>query len=79
MDKLLTIDNTSNAKVSPISLPNHILGNHNNNLKADSSLKSGISLDAGALVKSMNTPTQKKYANVNAGDNVTGKISFVCI
>lgn len=36
-----------------------------------------MSLDAGALVKqsmgnNATTPTQKKYANINTSDNITG-------
>ncbi|CAH0545803.1 unnamed protein product [Brassicogethes aeneus] len=69
VDKLLTIDNTTNPRVSPISPSNHIMGNHNNNVKNENNaLKSGISLDASALVKQSMTPTQ--YANVTAGKNV---------
>lgn len=42
-------------------------------MKHDSVLKSGVSLDAGALAKQTMPAAQKKsYANVNTGDNVTG-------
>ncbi|XP_018579561.1 ALK tyrosine kinase receptor isoform X2 [Anoplophora glabripennis] len=74
VDKLLAIDNTPNPKISPISLPNNVLShsNHNNNMKGDYSLKSGVSLDAGALAKQVMTPSQnKKYANINTGDSIT--------
>ncbi|CAG9816232.1 unnamed protein product [Phaedon cochleariae] len=80
VDKLLSIDNsTTNLKVSPISLPNAILtpSSHNNNTKSESTLKSGVSLDAGALAKQVmtsqnKTPLQpKKYANINTGEGVT--------
>lgn len=78
MDKLLSIDNNSihNQKISPISLPNNILtpsSNHNNNVKSDCTIKSGLSLDAGALQKQAmsGTPQNMKYANVNTGEPVT--------
>lgn len=36
-------------------------------------MKSGLSLDAGALAKQTMAPVQKKpYANLNAVDNLTG-------
>ncbi|KAJ3662397.1 hypothetical protein Zmor_006748 [Zophobas morio] len=72
MDKLVAIDGAV-SKVSPVSLSNNMVGNHNNNVKVDvSSLKSGISLDAGALAKQSLTPTQNKYSNFKTGDAVTG-------
>lgn len=49
-------------KVSPVSLPSSALSNHNNNVKHEGGLKSGVSLDAAALAKQM----QKPYANVGA-------------
>lgn len=71
MDLLLAINNIPNVKVSPVSLPSNILSNHNNNVKNDAAtLKSGISLDAGALIKQ--SSTQAKYANVPTGGAVTG-------
>lgn len=66
MDKLVAIDGMS--KVSPLS--NSMVGNHNNNVKDLSSLKSGISLDAGALAKQ--SLAQNKYSNLLTGDTVTG-------
>ncbi|XP_008194070.1 tyrosine-protein kinase receptor isoform X2 [Tribolium castaneum] len=60
MDKLVAIDSLSNSMV----------GNHNNNMKDMNSLKSGISLDAGALAKQSLTPN--KYSNLLTGDAVTG-------
>ncbi|XP_044753291.1 ALK tyrosine kinase receptor isoform X2 [Coccinella septempunctata] len=72
LDLLLAINNIPNVKVSPVSLPSNILSNHNNNVKSESaSLKAGISLDAGALIKQ--SSPQAKYANVPAGGaGVTG-------
>ncbi|XP_045462043.1 ALK tyrosine kinase receptor isoform X2 [Harmonia axyridis] len=71
LDLLLAINNIPNAKVSPVSLPSSILSNHNNNVKNDATtLKAGISLDAGALIKQ--SSPQAKYANVAAGAAVTG-------
>ncbi|KAJ8931560.1 hypothetical protein NQ314_015507, partial [Rhamnusium bicolor] len=75
VDKLLAIDNSKpNQKISPVSLPNNVLNhcNHNNNLKSECTLKSGVSLDAAALAKQAMTPSQnKKYANINTGDSIT--------
>nr|XP_023027843.1 ALK tyrosine kinase receptor isoform X2 [Leptinotarsa decemlineata] len=70
---LLPVDNTTpNPKVSPVSLPNSTVTNHNNNLRNECTLKSGVSLDAGALAKqAMAPPQNKKYANINTGDEVT--------
>jgi hypothetical protein len=69
MDQLVAIESTT----TPVLLSNNMVGNHNNNIKVDmSSLKSGISLDAGALAKQSLTPTQNKYTNFKAGDAVTG-------
>ncbi|KAI4469994.1 apical endosomal glycoprotein precursor [Holotrichia oblita] len=61
----------------PLSVTNSndINSNHNNNIRSEvSSLKSGVSLDPGALIKQALPNGQlKKYANVNAGDAmVTG-------
>lgn len=56
------MDNTENTpKVTTISPPNNVLSNHNSNVKHDSALKSGVSLDAGALAKQMQ---KKPYVNV---------------
>ncbi|XP_057655482.1 tyrosine-protein kinase receptor isoform X1 [Diorhabda carinulata] len=74
VDKLLTIDNSAaNPKVSPMSLPGNILtqSNHNNNTQNDYSLKSGVSLDAGALAKQAMMPQINKYANISTGDGPT--------
>lgn len=44
-----------------------MVSNHNNNVKNESALKSGVSLDAGALVKQMQ---KKPYVNVGTtGEN----------
>lgn len=70
-EKLLDVEkNTTGNKLSP--LPNNI-HNHNNNSKSDlNNLKSGVSLDAAALVK-QSLPNTQKYANITtgtgAGDN----------
>lgn len=41
-------------------------------MKNDSNnLKSGLSLDAAALVK-QSIPISQKYANINTGDTITG-------
>lgn len=56
MDKLLSLDNATASS------------GHNNNFvgKNESTVKSGVSLDASALAKSMMVPNQKKkYANVD--------------
>lgn len=59
-------------KISPVSLPNSILANHVPKPKAEvNSLRAGISLDAGALVKQSLSP-KKSYANINAEDKLTG-------
>lgn len=72
-EKLLDIDkspsNPTTNKLSP--LPNNV-HNHNNNSKSElNNLKSGVSLDAAALVK-QSLPGTQKYANISAGDNKTG-------
>lgn len=53
--------------MTTIPPPNNLLSNHNNNVKHDSTLKSGVSLDAGALAKQMQ---KKSYANVNTENGV---------
>lgn len=53
--------NQNNSKVTTVSPPNNVLSNHNNNVKHESALKSGVSLDAGALAKQMQ---KKPYVNV---------------
>lgn len=66
-EKLLDIDNSITNKLSP--LPNNI-HNHNNNSKSElNNLKSGVSLDAAALVKQSIPPGTQKYANITTGDN----------
>lgn len=56
---------------------NNIQGNHNNNIKTqETNVKSGVSLDAGALIKQVMPMTNqtKKYANVDTKgktDNAT--------
>nr|ALV82496.1 Alk [Leptinotarsa decemlineata] len=60
------------VSVSLFILPNSTVTNHNNNLRNECTLKSGVSLDAGALAKqAMAPPQNKKYANINTGDEVT--------
>ncbi|KAG5888425.1 hypothetical protein JTB14_020200 [Gonioctena quinquepunctata] len=74
---MLPVDNHPNPKISPVSQPNSTLAhsNHNNNVKNECTVKSGVSLDAGALAKQAMTPSQnRKYTNignVHAGDAVT--------
>ncbi|KAL3284751.1 hypothetical protein HHI36_018894 [Cryptolaemus montrouzieri] len=69
---LLSSDHPNNPKVSPMSLPSSILSNHNNNVKNESAtLKAGISLDAGALIK-QSSAGQPKYVNVPDDTTKTG-------
>ncbi|KAJ8980042.1 hypothetical protein NQ317_007198 [Molorchus minor] len=74
VDKLLSMDTAaSSSKISPVAIPNnmHNHSNHNNNLKTEYSLKSGVSLDAAALAKQAMTPSQnKKYANITTGESI---------
>lgn len=64
---------TVNNKLSP--LPNNIHNHNNNSNKSElNNLKSGVSLDAAALVKQSSTITPttnntQKYANITTGDN----------
>lgn len=70
----LTPSEQTNQKVSPISLPNPITTNHNYKPKAEStSLRAGVSLDAGALAKQAISPIQTTaYANVNPDNKISG-------
>ncbi|KAB0792846.1 hypothetical protein PPYR_14805 [Photinus pyralis] len=54
-------------KISPVSLPSNILTNITAKPKTETpTLRAGVSLDAGALVKqSMSSPNKKSYANLN--------------
>lgn len=77
MEKLLSIDSSpQNSKLSnsnSIVTPSTPSSNHNYNIKNESSLKSGVSLDAAALAKQNMTPSaqNKKYANVNTAEPIT--------
>lgn len=70
-EKLIDIE-SNQAQTNKVS-SNSIHNNHNNNVKNDiSNLKSGVSLDPSALAKQNMPTTQKKYANINTGESITG-------
>ncbi|KAF5298515.1 hypothetical protein FQR65_LT00057 [Abscondita terminalis] len=70
IEKLLTPDVPKLEKISPISLPNNILTNHQNKTKTETNtLRAGVSLDAAALAKQSMSPVSKKsYVNINPDD-----------
>lgn len=76
MDSLVVLDGRASHKVSPVSLPGSVLsGNHNNNVKTDSSLRSGISLDASALAKQSLGTNQNNYSNFKNNKTTDGALT----
>lgn len=73
----MSLDNSpQNSKLTSTNntaTPNTPSSNHNNNVKTETSLKSGVSLDAAALAKQNMTPTSqnKKYANLSSVEPIT--------
>lgn len=69
-DKLLPL-NEAKTKISPDLLTNNMVTKSNNNIHETSTIKSGVSLDAGALAKQ----NQSKYANMKQDDVVSNGLN----
>ncbi|KAK9885852.1 hypothetical protein WA026_013730 [Henosepilachna vigintioctopunctata] len=76
VDRSLKVNHQADPKISPVSLPSNIHSNLNNNIKNETpSLKSGISLDVGALIK--DSSEKPKYANMSNTNGVAGKTTIL--